>query len=55
MPLGMDFGGEPLAVGPGDIVLDWMGTQPPKGVQSPNFRPMHVVVKRLEGSRYGTW
>ena len=29
----------------------YMGTQLPQGAQSPNFRPMPVVAKRLDGSR----
>jgi len=47
MPLGMEAGR-----GPGDIVLDgeWPSS-PPKGTQPPNFRPMSIVAKRLDGSR----
>ena len=47
MALGMDVG-----LGPGHIVLD--GTQlpiPKKGVEVPNFRPISIVVKRLDASR----
>jgi len=42
-------------LGPGDIVLDGDPT-PPKG-HIPNFWPMSVVAKRLDGSRYqdATW
>jgi len=44
MPLGMEVG-----LSPGHIVLD--GDQlPPKGAQPPNFRPMFVVLKRLDES-----
>jgi len=36
------------AIGPGYIVLDWE----PGGAQPrPNFRPMYVVAKQLDGSR----
>ena len=45
-PLGMDIG-----LGPGDFVLDG-DLAPPKGhSRPPNFRPMSIVAKRLEGSR----
>jgi len=47
MPLGRE-----VDLGPRYIVLD--GTQlslPPKGAQPPNFRPMSIVAKRLDGSR----
>ena len=43
--LGMELG-----LGPGDSVLD--GTQlpsPQKGGGPPNFRPMFIVTKRLDG------
>ena len=45
MPLGMEVG-----LSPGDFVLD--GTQSPsqKGGEAPNFRPMSIVAKRLDGS-----
>jgi len=49
MPLGMELG-----LGPGDFVLDgdrWIGVRwfPPKGGGAPpNFRPMFIVVKRLD-------
>jgi len=38
-----------IDLGPGYIVLDG-DPAPPKGSQSPNFRPMSVVAKRLDGS-----
>jgi len=48
----------PLALGMevdlslGDIVLDGdPAAPPPKGAQTPNFRPMSVVPKRLDGLR----
>jgi len=47
MPLGMEVG-----FGPGHIVLDG-DPAPPKrgGGTTPNFRPMSIVAKRLNGSR----
>ena len=52
MPLGMELG-----LGPVDFLLD--GTPlplPQKGAKPPNFRPMFIVAKRLDGSRwYLTW
>jgi len=46
MPLGRKVG-----LGPGNIVFDAdPAPRTPKG-QSPNFRPMSVVAKRLDGSR----
>ena len=49
MPLGMEIG-----LGPGDFVLD--GNQAPfpkKGVEPfSHFRPMSIVAKRLDGSRW---
>ena len=56
MPLGMEVG-----LRPEDFVL--LGTQPflPKkevehGGGAPNFRPMSIVAKRLDGSRWHlTW
>jgi len=48
MPLGMDRGR------PRPRPLCYMGTQlllPQKGAQPPNFRPMSIVAKRLDGSR----
>jgi len=44
MPLAMEVG-----LGPGDIELDGDPTPPKKGTV-PNFRPMHIVAKRLDGS-----
>jgi len=47
MPLGVDVG-----LGPGHIVLH--GDQAPlpqKGAEPPNFRPMSIVAKWLDGSR----
>jgi len=49
MPLGMEIG---LGLGLGDFVLDGDPAPPKKKVQSPpNFRPMSIVAKRLDGSR----
>jgi len=49
MPLGMGVG-----LGPGDFVLDGNPASPPqKGAEPPpNFRPMSIVAKRLDGSRW---
>ena len=48
MSLGMELG-----LGPGDFVLHGDPAPPPKkGVEPPNFRPMVIVVKRLDGSRW---
>jgi len=49
MPLGTEVG-----LGPGDIVLDEDPAPPPrKGGRAllPNFRPMSILAKRLDGSR----
>jgi len=47
MPLGMEVG-----LGPGDLVLNGDPATPPKmGLEPPNFRPMLIVAKRLDGSR----
>jgi len=46
MPLATDVG-----IGPGDIVLDENSAPPKKGAQPPNFLPMSIVAKRLDGSR----
>jgi len=47
MPLGTEVG-----LGSGDIVLEG-DPGLPKGEQlSPNFRPMPIVAKRLDGSGY---
>jgi len=45
--------GREVGLGPGDIVLDGDPALPlPKGAQPPpNFRPMSVVAKWLDGSR----
>jgi len=42
--------GTEVGLGPGNIVLDGDPAQP-KEAQPPNFRPMSVVAKRLDGSR----
>jgi len=50
MPLGTE-----VTLGPDDIVLDGAQLVPPKkGTESPlpNFRPMSIVAKRLDGSRW---
>jgi len=52
MPLGIEVG-----LSPGDFVLDGDLAPLPKkeaepGVRAPNFRPMSIVVKRLDGSRW---
>ena len=44
--------GTKVGVGPGDFVLD--GDPPPpkkKGGTAPNFRPISIVTKRVDGSR----
>jgi len=47
MKLGMQAG-----LGPGHIVLDGDSAPPPqKEVEPPNFRPIYVVAKWLDGSR----
>ena len=47
MKLGMEVG-----LGPGDFVLDGDPAPSPKRVRRPpNFRPMFIVAKRLDGSR----
>jgi len=46
-PLGMEVG-----LSPADFVLDGDPAHPPqKGGGAPNFRPMFIVAKRLDGSR----
>jgi len=45
MPLGTKVG-----LGPGNVVLDADPALPARGT-APNFRPMSVVAKRLDGSR----
>ena len=49
MPLGTEVG-----LGPDDIVLDGDSAALPKWGRSPlpNFRPMSIVAKRLDGSRW---
>jgi len=47
MPLGMELG-----LGPGDFVLDEDPCScplPKRGADPPNFRPMFIVTKRLDG------
>jgi len=46
MPLGMELG-----LGPGDFVLDGDPAPLPKGggAETPNFRTMLIVAKRLDG------
>jgi len=46
MPLGMEVG-----LNPGHIVLDGDPTPLSKRGTAPNFRPMSVVAKRLDGSK----
>jgi len=46
MPLGTEVG-----LGPGDCFRWGPGYPPKKGAEPPNFRPMSIVVKRLDGSR----
>ena len=47
MPLGMDAG-----LGPGEFVFDGDPATPrKKGTSPPNFWPMSIVVKRLDGAR----
>jgi len=49
MPLGTEVG-----LGSDDIVLDWDTASSPQkggGAPFPNFRPMSIVAKRLDGSR----
>jgi len=36
---------------PGHIVLDGAQLPSPKGAEPPNFRPIYVVAKWLDGSR----
>jgi len=47
MPLGME-----VDLGPGDFVFDGNPSPPQKRAQTPpNFWPMSIVAKRLDGSR----
>jgi len=45
MPLGMEVG-----LGPGDTVLD--GDPAPPQKEPPNFWPMIIAAKRLDGSKW---
>ena len=48
MSLGMEVG-----LGPGDFVLDGDPAPfPQKGVGAPNFQPMLIIAKRLDGTKY---
>jgi len=50
IPLGMEIG-----LGPGDFILGGDPIPPPQkggGAPLPNFRPMSIVAKRLDGSRW---
>jgi len=47
MKLGIEVG-----LGPGHTVLDGDPAPLPQTVHSPQFLPMSVVAKRLDGSRY---
>jgi len=48
MPLGREVG-----LGPSNIMLDGDPSPPPqKGGRTPNFRPMSIVAKWLDGSRW---
>ena len=47
IPLGTE-----IDLGPGDIVLDGDPAAPHKGHSTPTFRPMSILAKRLDGSRY---
>jgi len=46
MPLDVELG-----LGPGDFVLDG-DPAPPFRKKTPNFRPMFIVAKRLDGSKW---
>jgi len=42
-----------VGLGPGDFVLDGdPAPLPKKGAELPNFRPMSIVAKRLDGSKW---
>jgi len=44
-----------VGLGPGDFVLDGDPAPPPPkggGARFPNFRPISIVAKRLDGSRW---
>jgi len=50
MPLDMEEG-----LSPGDFMLDGDSASPPQkggGALLPNFRPISIVAKRLDGSRW---
>jgi len=48
MPLGMEVG-----LNPGDYVSDGdPALSPKKEAESPNFRPMFIVARQLDGSRW---
>jgi len=47
MPLGREIG-----LRPSNIVLDGDPAPLPQKGRSPNFRPMFIVAKRLDGSRW---
>ena len=47
--------GTVVGLGPGHIVLDGDPAPPPQRGTAPNFRPMSVVAKRLDGSRCLFW
>jgi len=38
-----------VGLSPGDFVLDGYPAPPPKGAELPNFRPMSIVAKQLDG------
>ena len=50
MALGME-----VDLGPGHIVLDGDHLPSPKRGTAPNFRPIFIVVKRLDIDQEGTW
>ena len=41
-----------VGLGPDQIVLDGDPAPPQKGGEAPNFQPMFIVAKRLDGSRW---
>ena len=49
MKLGMEL---EVGLGPGHIVLAGDPAPLPQRVTAPNFRPISVVAKRLDGSRF---
>ena len=45
--------GKEVGLSPGDFVLDGdPAALPKKGAEPPNFRPMLIVARRLDGSRW---